>query len=124
MAEFPPVFSDPMTGYAVNPVVHCSTRLMTQPGKSQHVRAAEFRLPRFESAPTVSVTITALEGSSPLTVYSVKVNDHIDGSTQIAIEAQTILGGDVEGEHHCSIVVTGVPLLHIAARRTQLDQGQ
>ena len=110
MATFPPVQSDPMTGYPVNPTVSCATGIMSEPTGSPHVRGIEFRLPRFKQSPTVSVQITAPHGSSMLAVYSLKINDNISGQTQVAIEAQTIKGGPAQGEHHCTIIVTGIPL--------------
>jgi hypothetical protein len=110
MAEFPPVQSDAMTGYASDPTVYCATGLMTEPTTAPHVRGIEFRLPRFKQAPIVSVQITAAVGSSLLAIYSLKVNDNVGGQTQVAIEAQTILGGPASGEHHCTIIVTGLPL--------------
>lgn len=110
MANFPPVQSDAMTGYATNPTVYCATGRMTEPTASPHVRGIEFRLPRFEAPPGVSVQIAASAAASLLAVYSVKVNDNIGGQTQVAIEAQTIAGGPASGVYHCTIVVTGVPL--------------
>jgi hypothetical protein len=110
MADFPPVQSDPMTGYSTNPTVYCATGLMTQPTGSPHVRGIEFRLPRFKDPPAVSVQIAASVGASMLSVYALKVNDNVSGQTQVAIEAQTIVGGPANGTHYCTIVVTGLPL--------------
>lgn len=110
MTDFPPVQGDPMTGYGENPTVYCATGKMSEPTGSHHVRGIEFRLPRFKQAPVVSLQITAPHGSSMLGVYAVKVNDNVSGQTQVAIQAQTIKGGPAQGEHYCSIVVTGIPL--------------
>ena len=106
------------TAYPVNPLVCCATHEMSGAGDSTHVRNAEFHLPRFAQAPTVSVQVTALPGSSVLVVYSVKINDNI-GHTQIAIEAQTVPGGPAEGTHYCTIIATGMPLLHIQPSSTR-----
>jgi hypothetical protein len=110
MANFPAVHSDPMTGYSVNPTVYCATGLMTMPTGSPHVRGIEFRLPRFKEPPGVSVQIAASVGASMLSVYALKVNDNVGGQTQVAIEAQTIVGGPASGTYHCTIIVTGLPL--------------
>jgi hypothetical protein len=110
MADFPPVQSDAMTGYPANPTVYCATGIMAEPTGSPHVRGIEFRLARFKHAPVVSVEIAATLGASLLSVYSVKVNDNIAGQTQVAIEAQTIMGGPAEGDHYATIIVTGFPL--------------
>ena len=110
VTEFPNVQSDPMTGYVNNPTVYCANGVMAEPTGAPHVRGIEFRLPRFRQAPTVSLQIVAPHGSSMLAVYSVKVNDNVGGQTQVAIEAQTVLGGPAQGEHHCAVIVTGEPL--------------
>ena len=110
MTDFPTVQSDLMTGYAVNHTVYCSHGQMGEPTGSPHVRGIEFRLPRFIRAPVVSAEILGAPGSSMLAAYSVKVNDNVSGSTQVAIEAQTIFGGPAAGQHYCSIVVKGIPM--------------
>jgi hypothetical protein len=110
MANFPIVHAEKMTGYAENPSVYSSMGKMAEPTGSPHVRAIEFRLPRFKTAPTVSMQITAPHGSSMMAVSSVKVNDNVSGQTQVAIQAQTIRGGPAQGEHYCTITVSGTPL--------------
>ena len=117
ISDFPYVQIDPTKGYAVNAVVCCSTRVMGEPTDAPHVRGAEFHFPRFEHVPFVSVQITAEPCASPLVVYSVKVNSNRDGYTQIAIEAQTVPNGPAHGIHHCTVVATGIPLLHVQSER-------
>lgn len=105
--DIPPVHADPAT---FGKVSHCSTCAMVVPDGSPHVRSAEFRLPRFSDTPSVSVQIVRSEGATPLTPYALKINDDVAGSTQIAVQAQSVDGQPAAGRYWCSIVAIATPL--------------
>lgn len=103
---FPPVHADPAT---FGKVSYCSTAEMIIPDGSPSVRSAEFRLPRFTDAPTVSVQIVRSENATPLAVYALKINDNVGNATQIAVSAQSIAGGPAAGRYWCNIVAIATP---------------
>ncbi len=92
---------------AFNNISCSSTAEMNEGCPHKHI---EFRLPRFASCPSVSVQIVGDSGANLLKVYSLKINDNVDNTTQIAIEAQTLYGTRPTGVHHCSIIAIGPPL--------------
>lgn len=104
---FPPYQTEPVT---FGKSSYSSFVEMGIPDGSPHVRGAEFRLPRFSDTPGVSVQIVASQGAIPIAVHSLKINDNVGGSTQIAVQAQTISGGPAAGRYWCSIVAIATPL--------------
>jgi hypothetical protein len=85
--NFPIVTQDPVT---FGKVSYCSTGKMSMPRGFSHVRGIEFRIPRLNECPSVNCQIVGGDDASSLVIYSFKINDNVDGMTQIAIEAQTL----------------------------------
>lgn len=90
---------------------YSSVGTMGPSNRGTHVKHIEFRFPRFHVTPQVSLQIIGGQSATPIAVYSLKMNDNVDGQTQIAVEAQT-LGNDsngkpvpAQGTYHCNIVV-------------------
>lgn len=88
------------------------TQVMSEPIGSPHVRGVAIYIPRLRELPNLTIRIIGNEGSSPLMVSSLKINEDVGGYMQIAIQAQILpLGASrVVGSHHCNIVAIGHPL--------------
>lgn len=88
-------------------------RTSTQPDIHQTSQffGLEFRLPRFWETPTVSVQIASVKPAQPHMVFTVNVNDDVNGMTQIAVSTMT---ADREpcsenDAPYCNILVIGRP---------------
>mgnify|MGYP000512918537 CR=1 FL=1 len=90
------------------------TQKMIEPTGSPHVRSVAIYLPRMQDIPNLSVRIISSAASALLMVTSLKINEDVGGYMQIAVAAQSLMGGPATGVHHCNIVAIGKPMAAIS----------